>query len=158
MECYREGIGSVFPTPPPCSSTVSLSNISMSRLSKALSSGVMVRSFFASLLLDVTLPTEASVAEVLAMGLFGSSIGLRRRMLGSGKLFFLSIVSIIRRKRRNRLSARIKVDSRSIVPDRSLTRICQQTIQLKREDFPITIFQDLIKMFEVFHYHVSMLL
>jgi hypothetical protein len=45
----------------------------------------------------------------------------RCRSFGAGKLDFLSIASTVRWKRRNKASARISVDSRSIVVDNSLT-------------------------------------
>ena len=45
----------------------------------------------------------------------------RFRSLGAGKLDFLSIASTVRWKRRKRASARMRVDSRSIVVESSLT-------------------------------------
>ena len=43
--------------------------------------------------------------------------------LGFGKLDFLSMASTVRWKRRKRASARMRVDSRSIELDSSLTRV-----------------------------------
>jgi hypothetical protein len=51
-------------------------------------------------------------------------VSCRWRNFGAGKLDFLSIASTVLWKRRNRASARIRVDSRSIVVDSSLTSFC----------------------------------
>lgn len=91
------------------------SKTSTFRLSSFLNSGVMIRSGFGEP--ELALPFGAGfrpglVAEALWPGL---------SVLGAGKLCFLSTASTNRWKRRKRTSARIKVDSRSIVPDSSFT-------------------------------------
>lgn len=48
-------------------------------------------------------------------------VPMRWRSLGVGKLDFLSMASTVRWKRRKRASARMRVDSRSIVVESSLT-------------------------------------
>lgn len=47
--------------------------------------------------------------------------GFRCRTLGAGKLFFLSMASTVRWKRRKRAWARRRVEGRSMVFDNSLT-------------------------------------
>ena len=61
---------------------------------------------------------EEEVAEASEVGFFGCFACCCG---AEGKFPFLSIVSTVRWKRRKSDSARIKVDSRSMVPDSSLT-------------------------------------
>lgn len=91
------------------------SNSSTFRLSRFLNSGVMIRSDFGELALDLPFGAGFGAALVAAALWPGLSV------LGAGKLCFLSTASTNRWYRRKRTSARIKVDSRSIVPDSSFT-------------------------------------
>ena len=57
----------------------------------------------------------------------------RFRSLGAGKLDFLSMASTVRWKRRNRASARMRVDSRSIVEESSLTMYSKHVVAQNSE-------------------------
>ena len=102
-----------------------------SRLSSLLNSGVitLASSSFSLPAASRGDREEGEVAVVLAAvppsfeTLFEDDVGEERpgRNLGAGKFCFLSMASTRRWKRLNRASARIRVDSRSIVPESSLT-------------------------------------
>ena len=72
---------------------------------------------------------EAADGPVLVLGFWAMSLsegvgpaGFRCRTLGVGKLFFLSMASTVRWKRRKRAWARRRVEGRSMVLESSLTR------------------------------------
>jgi predicted acyltransferase (DUF342 family) len=79
------------------------------------------------------------------------------RNLGAGKLDFLSMASTVLWKRRNSASARMSVDSRSIVVDNSLTVFRQFHI---RGDLvgKHTVFKNFVEMLQMLHYYIPMLL
>jgi hypothetical protein len=80
---------------------------------------------------------------------------------GRGKLFLLSIASTVRWKRRKRASARTRVEGRSIVDESSLTIVTKvRAAQEGRGSYERhhTIFQDFIKVLEVVHNDISVLL
>lgn len=104
-------------TPSPFFCTTFLGSTSTVLLSSFRSSGVIV--FFACSSAAFPLPSDGLGDVGVELGGGGESL----MTLGAGKFCFLSIASINRWKRRNKDSARINVDSRSIVFDNSLTNI-----------------------------------
>lgn len=72
---------------------------------------------------------EVGLVDGIVVGGVGLEVselegGRRFRRMGAGKEAFLSIASTVRWKRRKRASARMRVDSRSIVVDSSFTYLC----------------------------------
>lgn len=119
------------PTPPPFATTVSLSSTSTFRLSKPLNSGLMTfasapSSVLACLPLSVP-DDEACALESCVLGIgpgpeaIAASCFLCLACGADGKLLFLSTVSTVLWKRLKSDSARTRVDSRSMVPESSLT-------------------------------------
>lgn len=115
--------------PSPFCATSFLGRIATSRLRRPLSSGVMTfttsscSSGALSLFWDGERGPVLGSSPALTVPLVEDDVAVldERVVLGAGKFFFLSIASTSRWKRRNRASARIRVDSRSIVHESSLT-------------------------------------
>lgn len=114
--------------PSPLPATSFLGSTSTSLLSRLLSSGVMTfsTSFFCSGAFPVSRRGEPFDGGGWALAASDDAEGEPRlgRARGAGKLGFLSIVSISLLNRRKRDSARIKVESRSMLPESSLTDTC----------------------------------
>jgi len=114
-------------SPSPCFATCFRGRTSTLRLSNARSSGVMTFStssgFFCPCLGDscreALFPGDAGLPPSVDVPAAAGAVLGRSR--GPGKLPFLSMVSTSRWKRRNSASARMRVDSRSMVPESSLT-------------------------------------
>lgn len=78
---------------------------------------------------------------------------------GAGKLFFLSIASTVRWKRRKRDSARVRIGRRSIVLESSLTGMLVRRVVFKEwVARGRTVFQDFVKVFQVVHDDVAVFL
>lgn len=125
------------PTPLPCSDVLSLSSFSTFRLNNARSSGLITLASCSSP--PTCLPL--SVPEVVAWLVDVEEpeppatpvAGFRCLACGAeGKFPFLSIVSTVRWNLLNRDSARTSVDSRSIVPESSLTTT--MSVSAERKD------------------------
>lgn len=90
-------------------------------------------------------------------------MGLRCWADGVGKLSFLSIASTERPKRWKRDSARARIGRRSMVLESSLTGWLRMLancvcVQVETRGMKLTVFQDLIELFEMVHYDVSVFL
>lgn len=76
---------------------------------------------------------------------------------GAGKLFFLSIASTVRSKRRKRDSARVRMGMRSIVLESSLT-VTLLDGACEWDKVERTVLQDLVEVFQMVHDDVSVFL
>jgi len=107
-----------------------LGTVTTSRLSSCLNSGVITFTG-SSFPLPAALRGDGNVAVVFVVLLLSPPLETSCddddgeenpiRNLGAGKFSFLSMASTRRWKRLNRASARMRVDSRSMVPESSLT-------------------------------------
>lgn len=117
LVCAWSGFGK---NPSPFFATSFLGSTSTCLLSKRRSSGVMT--FFGSASVCLPLFCWLSGEEedpVIESGRDGAAVDSVKR--GAGKLGFLSMASMSRWNLRKRASARMSVDSRSILPESSLT-------------------------------------
>ena len=121
-----------FPTPPPCSATSCLSSLSTFRLNSLRSSGLITRSSvfssdsrrvlgFAARFGHCGGGSDPVDEDAPCDGESSAAVLRRRSCFGSGKFDFLSTASTVRWKRRNNISARMRVELRSIVFESSFT-------------------------------------
>ena len=136
-----------------------------SLLNNSLNSGDITRESFSfhgvgTVNSGLTLELDATASGDLPLSVVEFWICFRWCAAGAGKLFFLSIASTVRSKRRKRDSARVRMGMSSIVLESSLTVHYVRRGSINKWDKveERTVLQDLVEVLQVIHNDVSVLL